>query len=217
MNILNEHEKFELEVLERMRNAKMLEPLVFGGGTMLRLCYELNRYSVDLDFWFIKRVAYSKYFQKLKDVLAEWYQITDAQIKFYTILLEVRSPQYPQRLKIEIRKGLKTCDFQERIAFSKDSSRQVILRVHTLEQSMKNKVAAFLERSEIRDAFDIEFLLRKGVSLPDLSQAKRSRLSSILRGFKAQDYKVKLGSILDSQMREYYMKNKFEYLLQKLI
>ena len=54
MDIFSEHEKFEIEVLDKMNSLKKLEPLVFGGGTMLRLCHELNRYSVDLDFWFIK-------------------------------------------------------------------------------------------------------------------------------------------------------------------
>ena len=54
MDILSQHEVFEIEVLEKMNSSKMLDPLIFGGGSMLRLCHELNRYSVDLDFWFVK-------------------------------------------------------------------------------------------------------------------------------------------------------------------
>jgi hypothetical protein len=42
------------------------------------------------------------------------------------------------------------------------------LKAHTLEQTMKNKIAALMERGEIRDGFDIEFLLRQGVPLPEL-------------------------------------------------
>ena len=51
MNIFEKHEIFEIEVLEKLKNARLLDSLVFGGGTMLRLCHELKRYSVDLDFW----------------------------------------------------------------------------------------------------------------------------------------------------------------------
>ena len=40
-----------------MKSTKLLDPLVFGGGTMLRLCHDLNRYSVDLDFWFLKKIS----------------------------------------------------------------------------------------------------------------------------------------------------------------
>jgi hypothetical protein len=49
MDILQQHEIFEIEVLDLMKNARILGPLVFGGGSMLRLCHELNRYSVDLE------------------------------------------------------------------------------------------------------------------------------------------------------------------------
>lgn len=55
MDFYKEHEKFEIEVLAKMKNSRALEPLVFGGGSMLRLCNELNRYSVDLDFWIAGR------------------------------------------------------------------------------------------------------------------------------------------------------------------
>ena len=54
MDILRRHEVFEIELLEKLKNGDFLKPLVFGGGTMLRLCYELNRYSADLDFGLLK-------------------------------------------------------------------------------------------------------------------------------------------------------------------
>ena len=44
MDIFRQHEVFEIEVLDKMNSAKLLETLVFGGGTMLRLCHELQRY-----------------------------------------------------------------------------------------------------------------------------------------------------------------------------
>jgi hypothetical protein len=51
MRDLIKQEQFELEVLDRLQSGRFLDRLVFGGGTMLRLCYGLDRYSVDLDFW----------------------------------------------------------------------------------------------------------------------------------------------------------------------
>ena len=107
MDILRQHEVFEIEVLEKMNSAKMLEPLVFGGGTMLRICHELNRYSVDLDFWFVKTVSQNDFFSKGRKAFEKDYEITDAQIKHYTILFELRSARYPKRLKIEIRRKWK--------------------------------------------------------------------------------------------------------------
>ncbi|MGD8754408.1 MAG: nucleotidyl transferase AbiEii/AbiGii toxin family protein, partial [Desulfobacterales bacterium] len=195
MDILRQHEIFEIEVLDKMNSAKALDPLVFGGGTMLRLCHENDRYSVDLDFWFIKRISQSKYFERTREAFEKDYEITDSQMKHHTLLLELRSAAYPRRLKIEIRREKKECDFQEKIAFSRFSTKQVLLKAHTLNQTMENKVKAFLDRGEIRDGFDIEFLLRRGVALPVLTDRQHKVFQKKLDRFKDRDFKVTLGSI----------------------
>ena len=200
MDILRKHEIFEIGVLEKMKNARFLNPLVFGGGTMLRLCYELDRYSTDLDFWFLHKVNQRAYFLELKKYLGKIYELTDAQIKFNTLVLEVRSRAYPQRLKIEIRKEIKKCDFQETIAFSRYSTTQVILKAHTLKQTMLNKIEAALDRHDIRDAFDLEFILRQGIPLA-APKASLLRLKKVVLNFKDNDFKVRLGSIVDAQTR----------------
>jgi len=92
----------------------------------------------------------------------------------------------------------------------------VILKAHILEQTMKNKVEAFLDRGEIRDCFDIEFLLRKGIPIPGLSGEQLLKVKELLNGFKAKDFKVKLGSILESDIRQYYVTNRFSYLREKI-
>jgi len=216
MGIFRQHEAFEIEILDKMNSAKVLEPLVFGGGTMLRLCHELNRYSVDLDFWFIKRTPQKKYFDNLQKAFEKDYEITDAEIKHYTLLFELRSAEYPKRLKIEIRRELKQCDYQKMIAFSKSSSRQVLVNAHTLEQSMKNKIQAFFDRGEIRDCFDIEFLIRRGVYLPVSSDREVAELRKKIARFKNIDFRVKLGSILEKDIRDYYIENRFSFLEEKL-
>ena len=184
MDIFRQHEVFEIEILDKMNSAKVLEPLVFGGGTMLRLCHELNRYSVDLDFWFIKRTSQKKYFDSIQKAFEKDYEITDAEIKHYTLLFELRSAEYPKRLKIEIRRELKECDYQKKIAFSKSSTKQVLVNAHTLEQTMKNKIRAFLDRGEIRDCFDIEFLIRRGVDLPVNSDREFTEIQKKISGLK---------------------------------
>ena len=216
MDTLRQHEVFEIEVLDKMKSAKVLDRLVFGGGSMLRLCHELNRYSVDLDFWFAKSVSQDAYLDRIRKAFEEDYEITDAQMKHYTILIELRSALYPRRLKIEIRRELKDYEYQEKIAFSRFSTRQVLLRAHTLDQTMKNKIEAFLDRGEIRDCFDIEFLLRRGVELPVHMARHIKEFQKMLARLKETDFKVKLGSILESDIRDYYVTNRFSYLEEKL-
>lgn len=217
MDILKQHEIFEMEVLNMMNSNRLLDPLVFGGGSMLRLCHELNRYSVDLDFWFIKEIQQDEYFEFFSLVFKKEYEITGKQKKHFTLLFELRSAKYPRRLKIEIRRKMAECDYQEKIAFSKFSTKQVLLKAHTLEQSMKNKIKAFIDRGEIRDCFDLEFLLRKGIELPVDNKEQLLALQKRLSGLKNADYKVKLGSILDSDIRDFYFQDRFSFLKEKLV
>lgn len=214
MDTLRRHEIFEIEVLKKLKDRQLLLPLVFVGGTMLRLCYDLNRYSTDLDFWFLKKVEQRGYFKKLKDALSG-YQITDSKLKFNTILLEVRSKNYPKRLKIEIRRQVKDLDLQERIAFSKFTTLQVALKALTLQGAMKAKIEAGLDRKDIRDFYDMEFLCRQGAEVK-AGEKELEKLKEIILSFKARDYKVALGSLLEEEERKYYVKNGFEYLLSRL-
>ena len=66
------------------------------------------------------------------------------------------------------------------------------------------------------EIFEIEFLLRRGIGLPanigDVAVGFRNKLS----GFKEMDFKVKLGSIVEDDTREYYATNRFSYLEEKL-
>lgn len=216
MDIFQQHEIFEMEVLEKLKNNRFLESLVFGGGTMLRLCHDLPRYSADLDFWIIKDIKYEPYFDSLRQFIAQSFELTDAQIKKHTLLFEFRSGNYPRRIKIEIRKMMKECDFQDKIAFSRYSIKQVILKTMTLDQMMKNKIEAIIERKEIRDGFDIEFLLRRGIIFPELTTKHLLQLKKVVEGFTEKEFKVTLGSVLEPDIREYYINNRFSYLLEVL-
>ena len=212
MNDLIQQEIFEIEVLAWLKNKGFLRNMIFGGGTMLRLCYNLRRYSVDLDFWTYRINKINQFFINLKDSLKKDYDLTDAQNKYYTLLFEIKKAPYPRKLKIEIKKENKESDFQETVAYSPHSNQQVLLKSFTLEQMMKNKVKAFSDRKEIRDVFDIEFLTRKGINI-SANYEELKKIKEIIREFKKRDYYVTLGSLLADDIREYYKKNKFAYLL----
>ena len=215
MQDLINQEIFEMEVLEYLKNKKILNNLIFIGGTMLRLCHELPRYSTDLDFWLKKKTNISKFFLDIRDILKEKYIITDSQNKFYTILFEIKSEKFPRKLKIEIRKKIGSFEFEQKIAFSKYTNIQVLLDALTLEETMKNKIKAFIERKQIRDCFDIEFLLRKGIKIKE-SKENLEKILRLIKKFKSSDYKVTLGSILEHNIRQFYIKKNFEFLISKI-
>ena len=208
-------EQFELEVLDKMNSAKMLKGLIFGGGTMLRLCYGLNRFSVDLDFWAAGKIDSGAFFKDMKDLLASAYSITDAADKFNTLLFEVRSRGYPRLLKIEIRKEEKKVAVEQSIAFSKFSNTQVLLGTVSLKDMMAAKTEALLDRKEIRDAFDMEFLVKKGIVIEAVPET-RERVRAVIASFTKKDYTSKLGSLLEEEERKYYSSENFKILLNAL-
>jgi predicted nucleotidyltransferase component of viral defense system len=211
MQALAKQEQFELEVLDKLNSAKLLNQLVFLGGTMLRLCFGLNRFSVDLDFWITKKLDTNKLFKDIEKCLDHSYMVIDAANKFNTLLFEIKSNNYPRSLKLEIRKGKKRIKTEPAIAYSKFSNLQVLLNVVSLSEMMQAKIDAFLNRKEIRDIFDIEFLLKKGVSLDAPKQMLKIVLNEI-DGLTKDDYKVKLGSLLESEQRKYYITENFKIL-----
>lgn len=213
---LEEHEGLEMALLQWLRSRRFLDLLVFGGGTMLRLCHELPRYSLDMDFWFFRQIDFNGFFDRLSDVVTREHKVTDAQNKYYSILIEIQKAKGEPKLKIEIRKKLAPPGAsEEKIAFSPNFSAQVLVRGFTLNQMFKNKVEALIDRGEIRDAFDLEFLARKGVNI-DLTESEKKGIIRRLKGFKEADFDVKLGSIVLPDLRDYYRKNRFRYLEEKL-
>ncbi len=215
MQDLQNLEKLEIEVLELLNSIKLLDYLYFGGGTMLRLCHNLNRFSTDLDFWLDNTTDSKIIFRKLKASLSERYSILDSANKRNTILFQFRSPTVKRSLKIEIRKNQSGFDWERKIAFSKFTNKQVLLKGLTLEQMMDNKIEAALSRKIIRDIFDIQFLLMRGIKLPK-DKVKLRTILKIAESFKSRDFKVTLGSLLDQKERAFYNNSKFSFLIEEI-
>lgn len=220
MEDLKLHERFEIETLETMRRLKSLDKLIFGGGTMLRLCFGLPRYSVDLDFYVSEGKNFSPDFPVLRDGFKKsGCEISDYQAKHFTYLLEIKSPIYQRKLKIEIRKEPReSMETVINIAYSASApTLQVRLKTCTLKQMWKNKVSAFLDRGALRDAFDLEFLLRRNAgSLSDISKTHTAKMLETLNKFNKRDFANTLGNLLPPKEREFCASNQFALLKSEL-
>ncbi len=211
MQDLARQEEFEIQVLDLLNTGKILRRLVFIGGTMLRLCHGLNRFSVDLDFWLPQGQDRNKLYDDLKRLLSQSYTLKDAAKKYHTVLFEIKSRDFHRSLKIEIRDKSGKVDTEQAIAYSPYSNLQVILRTLSLRDMMQAKIESFLDRKEIRDVFDIEFLVKKGIKLEG-SADKLKKLLKTVDYLNKKDYTVKLGSILEEPQRKYYVTENFKIL-----
>jgi predicted nucleotidyltransferase component of viral defense system len=215
METFQRHEIFEMELLSLLHKSKLLHPLIFGGGTMLRLCHELPRYSTDLDFYLRESKSQDRLYLSLEKILSLYYEITDNALKYNTLLFELRTAHFPMRLKIEINLRRQIERFEQTIAWSPFATMQVLVNSIPLEDMLTMKIDAFQDRAEVRDLHDIEFLLRKGLRLP----GEHELLKKLQRGIaemSRQDIQVKLGSLLEASQREYYRKQGFRFLNEKI-
>ncbi|MGO9138331.1 MAG: nucleotidyl transferase AbiEii/AbiGii toxin family protein [Syntrophales bacterium] len=210
MQDLIKQEQFEIEVLDKLNSGKFLSHLIFGGGTMLRLCHGLDRFSIDLDFWLLRKVPKTLP-GDLKDYLAKYYTLKDATDKFYTILLELKATRYPRSLKIEVREKTGTFRTEQAIAYSRYSTLQVMVKTVSLPDMMASKVNAFLDRKEIRDVYDLEFFIKRGMPL-NLSKRQKTEVLQQIDSLSKRDYTVKLGMLLEEGQRLYYRNENFKIL-----
>lgn len=73
------------------------------------------------------------------------------------------------------------------------------------------KINALLDRKEIRDAYDMEFLVKRGIS-PAADKKTRDKVLRRIDSFTKRDYSVKLGSLLSPDQRPYYREHNFRIL-----
>lgn len=216
MQRLIKHEALQMAMLQWLGSKRFLASLAFGGETMLRLCHELPRYSLGLDFSFFKEEDYDGFYDRLYTALSQDHNITNAQNRDHSIVFEVEGEKGIPKLNIAITKNtVSPGSTEEKIAFSPHFPIQILVRGFTLQQMLQNKIVSLLSRGEIRDAFDVEFFLRKGVTL-NLPEEEKQRVLKKLRGFKKRDFDVKLEGILQPELRDYYRRQRFAYLEEKL-
>jgi len=130
-------------------------------------------------------------------------------------LYELRKAGTPRALKAEVRKDAGKCRTEPAIAFSANWPRQVLVNAVVLPDMMKRKVEAFLDRKEIRDAFDMEYMLRRGVP-PAVDPGTAKELLKEIGRLRPVDYKVKLGSLLEPSLRRHYTASGFKLLAETL-
>ena len=100
---INVHRNILLQILKDIYSDIELGPLLgFKGGTAAYLFYQLNRFSVDLDFDLLDAAKEETVFDKISAVLSTYGQIKDSQHKRYTIFFLMSYHHDAYNIKVEI-------------------------------------------------------------------------------------------------------------------
>lgn len=157
-------ENMIIEVVQALAKSEAGSQIAFKGGTALRLFYNLPRFSEDIDYDFLSGMPADKLFNIIQNVFKKkkW-DITDAAVKYHTVLLELRFPGPERNFHVKIEVSTRPKDLDTTIL----SLRGVA--VLTLEPSflMTEKLLTFIERQAGRDIFDAWFILQNNYPLKE--------------------------------------------------
>ncbi|CAM3312968.1 nucleotidyl transferase AbiEii/AbiGii toxin family protein [Helicobacter labetoulli] len=165
------------EILESLFSLQEIQnTLVFQGGTALRLCYNNDRYSEDLDFVINKNTSFDKEFMKyFKDIFIEKIlqkysleaEITepkkdDGVVQRWSAKVFLPNDKRKSKINIEIANIPSYSNHFQPIKNNYDElmNKRIFVQVETLEEIFADKILALSQRPylKFRDLWDIEWL-----------------------------------------------------------
>lgn len=213
-----EKELLHYDILFILDRERLLDLLVFQGGTSLRLCYGAVRYSEDLDFvggcdfktenlmemksciekYIGRRYGLEVVVKEPKDLALEP-ESRDIQVDKWQIVVVTAPGQRhipKQKIKIEVANvqaySRVPCSLLHNYDFLPDGYADTIVMTESLDEIMADKLISLVNCQayiRYRDVWDLRWLKTKG-ALPDLEM-----IQSKIKDYKIKDYDEKLGKM----------------------
>ncbi len=154
------HKNILIRILKDIYTDSTIGPILgFKGGTAAYLFYDLNRFSVDLDFDLLDFKKEDYVFERVQKILEGHGAVKEAQKKrfnlFYVLSYDNKI-QGAQNIKVEINRR----DFGSK--YDVKAYLGISMKVMTQEDMAAHKLVAMFERigAANRDIFDVWFFLK---------------------------------------------------------
>lgn len=154
------HKNILIRILKDIFTDPNVGPFLgFKGGTAAFLFYDLNRFSVDLDFDLLDATKEDQVFNRVKEILESYGTLKESAMKrfnlFYLLSYEEKAAG-AQNVKVEINRR----DFGSK--YEVKSYIGIPMKVMIKEDMVAHKLCAMYERigKTSRDIFDVYFFLK---------------------------------------------------------
>ena len=154
---INKHKNIFIRILKNIYTDNSLGPLLgFKGGTAVYLFYNLNRFSVDLDFDLLEQEKEDYVFEKIEKIISAYGHIKTKRKKHYTLFFELSYANEDHNIKVEINRRNFGSHYEVKSYFG------IPMKVMVQEDMFAHKIVAMYERLERtnRDIFDVWFFLQ---------------------------------------------------------
>ena len=206
------HKNILIKILKDIYTDSTIGPLLgFKGGTAVYLFYNLNRFSVDLDFDLLDAEKEDYVFEQIKKILENYGTIKEAEKKrfnlFYVLAYDDKVPG-AQNIKVEINRR----EFGSK--YEVKSYLGISMKVMVQEDMFAHKLCAMYERigKTNRDIFDVWYFLQN--EWPVNKKIVEERTSMIFKEFlqkcvdsleKMTDQNILsgMGELLDAKQKDW--------------
>lgn len=190
------HKNILFQILKDIYSDTTIAPsLGFKGGTAAFMFYELNRFSVDLDFDLLDEDKEDYVFDRVEQIVRKYGSIKEMKQKRFSLLFVLSYEDKARKIKIEI----------NRRSFGSEYELKTYLGISMLimvrEDMFVHKLMAMRERigKTSRDIYDVWFFLEKRWPINTEIVKHRSQIpfKELVEKCIAQLEKVKNRNILD--------------------
>lgn len=151
------HRNILLQILKDIYSDATIAPcLGFKGGTAAMMFYDLDRYSVDLDFDLLDESKEEVVFTGVQKIVAGYGTMIDSRVKRFNLVNVIAHDAKSQNIKVEV--SLRNFGSRYEIKTLLGISMLVMVR----EDMFANKLMAMYERvgKTSRDIFDVWFFAK---------------------------------------------------------
>jgi predicted nucleotidyltransferase component of viral defense system len=153
------HKNILIKILKDIYTDSTVGPLLgFKGGTAAFLFYDLNRFSVDLDFDLLEESKEDYVFEQIQKIISNYGTIKEAQKKRFNLLFLLSYDEKEvgaQNIKVEINRRNFGSKYEVKAYLG------ISMKVMIKEDMLAHKLCAMYERigKTNRDIFDVYYFL----------------------------------------------------------
>ncbi len=168
------HKNIQLQILKEIYTDTTIAPhLGFKGGTAALMFYDLNRYSVDLDFDLLDESKEKGVFEKILKIAKDYGEIRESRIKRFNLIIILSYNPKAQNIKIEVNRRKLGSRYELKTLLG------ISMLVMVREDMFANKLMAMYERvgKTSRDVFDVYFFTKNNWPINKEIVEKRAGMS----------------------------------------
>ena len=165
------HKNILVKILKDIYTDTSLGPLLgLKGGTAAYLFYDLDRFSVDLDFDLLNLDKEAEVFDKVENIAKKYGSVREKTNKKHTLFILLSYSEEAQNIKIEINKRSFGSQYEVKNYLG------ISMLVMKREDMFAHKLAAMTERTKTanRDIFDVHYFLNNNWEINKEILAKRT-------------------------------------------